>query len=172
MGLVLFVSPGLSLRLLGALGFGLMPAANANPTRPGAVFCPSTLDDAAGAIRTFHAALVRTRAFITRLVLSNVRIGFLVGHRARKGNFVFDSEGHDWADLMGESPAICGSTAWCFCPDANAKTGDSGRTEALQDARDIKTECPLLRLGPLDGLFRPVQMLCQIHPAQQHEVLD
>ena len=59
MGLVLFVSPGLSLRLLGALGFGLMPAANANPTRPGAVFCPPTLDDSARAIRTFFASLVR-----------------------------------------------------------------------------------------------------------------
>ena len=94
MGLVLFVLPGLSLRLVCALGFRLMPAANANPTSPGAVFCPSTLDDAAGAIRTFPAALVRTRAFITRLVLSNVRIGFLFGRRARNSNFVFDCEGH------------------------------------------------------------------------------
>src|ERR1019366_1201095 len=129
MGLVFLVLSGFSLRLLGPLGFRLMPAANANPTRPGAVFRPSTLDDAAGAIRTFHAALVRTRAFITRLVLSNVRIGFLVGHRARKGNFVFDSEGHDWADLMGEPPATGGSTAWRFCPDTNA--GDGGGTEVL-----------------------------------------
>ena len=62
MGLVLFVLPGLSLRLVCALEFGLIPSTNTNPTRRAAVLCPPTptLNDAASAIRTFCAALVWT----------------------------------------------------------------------------------------------------------------
>lgn len=167
MGRVLLVFPGFSLRLVGVRRFRPIPATNANTTRRAAIFRSWTLDCATGAIRTFFASFVRAQAVGAILALFYTRVRFLF---VLSSCFQIDWIGQNVRTQRINLGPIALHLDWPLSRRQHQSLMASEQKLCVI-LESIKTGCHLIGFGPLDELFRPVQMLNQIPPVQQLEML-
>jgi len=167
MGPVFRVPPAFADGVLDLLGFRPIPTTDIDATIRAAVFCLPTLDYPACTIRTFSASLVRAYADGTILTLFYVRVGFLfVMGRSFRLDWIVQNLGNQWIDLG----PIALHLDWPLFrrQHQNLMASEQKLCVILES---IKTGCHLLGFGPLDGLFRPVQLVNQIRLVQHREVL-